>query len=145
MPTYAHRRFDGKDWSLVEQPSTLVKPPALHTLTQAAELAREASRLTRREAPVTEIVAEHPKPWRRCDLDTLPSAAQSFARWAQRAGLQVAARECGSAVQVGCARDGRLVLRVTWTLSATTGRWTAQRTVVDGKAVTITAAKALVG
>ena len=114
----------------------LVRVPPLWTVS-AEHNAREVERRRARARAEAErnmpIVREHPKPWRRVDIDALPSAAASFARAAQRAGLEVAGRAAGPVVQVGIRERERnaLWMRATWRRTPS-GTWTTRKVVVAG-------------
>lgn len=78
-------------------------------------------------------------PWQRHSLDALTGNAAGFAKAAQAAGYEVAARRAGATVQVGVRHADRnsLWMRATWTKGATKG------VQVDGKRLGVTEAKAL--
>jgi len=132
-------------------PVGVMPPRPVHAQTAASEAARVSMReyvmrgRAALEVDVTRLVTRHAPPWSQIALDELPSAALAFARVAERSGLEVAARAAGDkAVQVGVReRDRRaLWIRATWARTAA-GAWRSEGALAEGKALGVTAARAL--
>lgn len=117
----------------------LAMPTPLHTLTPAAEAARQAvrdfavRRQAERDAP-PELVTHHVPPWVEVQLHNLTGSAALFAKAALAAGHEVMAFEAGDAVEV---RVNRGAIRAWWVGGRTTD---ALCSTVFPRAVSITVA-----
>lgn len=116
-------------------PPGVVRAPPLWTLSAEANAAMMATRQRAGARPIErELVTKHVPPWRRVEVAELPSAAAGFARAAERAGLEVAARMAGDGTaQVGIRERERnaLWMRATWSRTAS-GTWTSRKVAVSG-------------